>query len=86
MSLFTVPKTFNNALDLWGQLQKELVKSFNTTENRLDGLNSLSELNVEPVKPVDYKLYFADGTNWNPGSGRGVYCYDPVGPTWRHLG
>ena len=32
--------------------------------------------NTEPEKAVDGELYFADGTNWNPGSGRGFYGYE----------
>ena len=32
-------------------------------------------LNSAPAKPVEGGLAFADGTNWNPGSGRGFYEY-----------
>lgn len=35
----------------------------------------LDELNVAPSKPVDGQLARADGTNWNPGSGAGVYVF-----------
>lgn len=41
---------------------------------------------VAPDKPRLGQIVFADGTSWNPGSGRGVYCYDTTGPTWRFLG
>lgn len=30
-------------------------------------------LNVAPGKPRDGMVVFADGTNWNPGAGRGLY-------------
>ena len=30
----------------------------------------------EPVRPRDGMIVFADGTSWNPGSGRGAYIYD----------
>lgn len=33
--------------------------------------------NVAPVKPRGGMVRIADGTNWNPGGGRGVYWYDP---------
>ena len=33
-------------------------------------------LTVEPTKPVTGQVVFADGTAWNPGSGRGIYYYD----------
>lgn len=35
----------------------------------------LAERHVAPLKPRDGLVVFADGTNWNPGSGRGVYVY-----------
>lgn len=46
----------------------------------------LQELHVEPAKFLHGRFYFADGTDWDPGSGRGVYMYDSSGPTWRFLG
>lgn len=39
-----------------------------------------------PTKPEHGRIYFANGTTWNPGSGRGFYGYDATGPTWRFLG
>jgi hypothetical protein len=47
---------------------------------------TLEELHVAPDKYQNGKLYYADGTDWDPGSGRGVYLYDSDGPTWRFLG
>lgn len=35
----------------------------------------LVERHSAPVKPREGLLVFADGTNWNPGTGRGVYVY-----------
>lgn len=32
-------------------------------------------LHKEPVKPVQNQMVFADGTDWNPGNGRGFYMY-----------
>src|SRR3990167_7620016 len=32
-------------------------------------------LNVAPTKPEEGLLRYADGTNWNPGSGAGLYRY-----------
>ncbi len=42
----------------------------------------LEEQNVEPDKKIsDVALFaFADGTNWNPGSGAGLYAY--IGGVW----
>lgn len=30
-------------------------------------------LTIEPVRPQEGTVAFADGTAWNPGSGRGLY-------------
>jgi len=39
-----------------------------------------------PPKPRDGDVRLADGTTWNPGSGRGFYWYDAPGATWKFLG
>lgn len=36
----------------------------------------LRPINREPDKPRDGMIVFADGTNWDPGAGRGVYVFD----------
>lgn len=43
----------------------------------------IEELNVAPTKPRTGQVKLADGTNWNPGSGQGVYCY--YGGAWNKL-
>ena len=40
-------------------------------------------LAVEPARPSKGMLVFADGTNWNPGTGAGVYVYS--GTAWVQL-
>ena len=37
-----------------------------------------------PLKPRDGNVAFADGTNWNPGSGKGFYGY--YSGAWHFLG
>ena len=37
---------------------------------------TLPVLTVEPTKKQTGQIVFADGTSWNPGSGRGLYYYD----------
>lgn len=44
----------------------------------------LDTTTVAPSKPRDGMLRLADGTNWNPGSGAGVYAY--YGAAWHFLG
>lgn len=41
--------------------------------------------NAAPDKPRAGRVYYADGTNWNPGSGEGLYIYKSGG-TWVLLG
>ena len=47
----------------------------------------LEQTNVAPTKPVVGELRYADGTNWNPGGGAGMYEYTGVGGgnKWRML-
>lgn len=45
---------------------------------------NLEKTTVAPVKPREGMLRLADGTNWNPGSGAGVYCY--YSGVWKFLG
>ena len=44
----------------------------------------LDKINVAPSKPRPGMIVFADGVNWNPGSGAGYYGYK--GTTWAFLG
>lgn len=44
----------------------------------------LTQYNVAPAKPRDGMVVYADGTNWNPGAGAGVYVYR--GAAWHLLG
>jgi len=43
----------------------------------------LSIQNVEPSRKKEGMVVNADGTNWNPGSGAGLYEY--VGGSWSKL-
>lgn len=43
----------------------------------------LSPLAVAPAKPREGMLVVADGTNWNPGSGKGAYEY--LNGAWHKL-
>lgn len=35
----------------------------------------LRPVNAEPNKPREGMIVFADGTDWDPGAGKGVYTY-----------
>ncbi len=41
-------------------------------------------LSVAPTKPREGDDVYADGVNWDPGSGKGRYNFD--GTTWNFLG
>ena len=68
--------------DILGYLAQELrniAAAFTEVEEIL-----LVELNVEPDKPRDGMVVLADGTNWNPGSGQGMY--GRIGGAWVQIG
>ena len=43
----------------------------------------LVERHVAPIKPRTGMMVYADGTDWDPGSGAGVYVY--TGSAWSKL-
>lgn len=52
--------------------------------NNVDGIQ-YKVWHVEPDKPRTAQAYYADGTQWNPGSGEGLYIYKSGG-SWVLLG
>lgn len=64
----------------WAQQQfDDLTRAIGQTD-----LLYLKARNVAPAKPREGMIVLADGTNWNPGAGQGVYCY--YGAAWNKLG
>jgi len=59
------------------QLQRNIVE-LSTTIGQFDVLTSA------PDKPRRGLVVYADGTDWNPGSGEGLYRYN--GSTWVFIG
>lgn len=45
--------------------------------------NIIEKLYAAPDKPQDGQIVYADGTQWNPGSGAGIYAY--IGGSWTKL-
>lgn len=41
-------------------------------------------LHAAPTKPREPQIVFADGSDWNPGSGKGLYVY--YGSAWHFAG
>ncbi len=62
------------------ELQRVSDAFFQTVEN------PIVELHAEPAKKRTGMIVLADGTNWNPGAGRGMYWYDATTTTWKFLG
>ncbi len=44
----------------------------------------LAQHNAAPAKYQDGTVVYADGTNWDPGSGEGAYIY--YAAAWNYLG
>lgn len=62
-------------------------QEFEAIARALQGYD-LVQLNVqhrEPTRPRAGMLVVADGTDWNPGSGEGLYRFTSGG-TWKYLG
>lgn len=70
--------TGNTAVDA------ELRKLSNVLQAAVFDAITLVEHNAAPDKTFDGMTVLADGTNWNPGSGQGVYTY--YNSTWNKLG
>lgn len=52
----------------------------------MDAFRASMDMEVQhapPQKLYEGMLRYADGTDWNPGAGKGLYCYD--GTTWNKL-
>lgn len=64
---------------LYEQFQR-IAQSFERVENV-----TLTELHSAPARKINGTVVFADGTDWNPGSGRGLYYYDAISDTWVQL-
>jgi len=79
----------NISNDLQGEellqfLREEFEKLYVDKKLTTTSIVNLQVSNVVPNKPRQGYLAYADGTNWNPGSGEGVYRYD--GSAWNYLG
>lgn len=79
-----VPEDFTSSeapmLSAW--ILKELWRISATFELAL--VREVEFLNSAPAKTYEGMIRGADGTNWNPGSGQGVYVY--YNSTWNKLG
>ena len=67
------------------ELPEYLDRQFRAIAIAIEALaaGQLDVTNVAPDKPRDGMIRYADGTNWNPGSGEGIYAY--YGGAWNKL-
>lgn len=63
---------------------RELLRVAAITNMVADG--QLEEVAAAPARPINGMIRLADGTLWNPGSGRGMYWFDSSSATWKFLG
>lgn len=71
--------------ELTAQINAELKKLENESRTPMPGTGvNFPVLHVEPKKPRDGLVVIADGTDWNPGGGAGVYAY--YAAAWHFLG
>ena len=68
--------------DLPRYLQEELARM--SAVLYVGTMKRVEFLDVAPTKVREGRICGADGTNWDPGSGKGVYCY--YGAAWHLLG
>jgi hypothetical protein len=75
MSYSPLPTNAATILDLrsWANRELQRVSQAFVTEA---AQTTIPVSNNAPTKPQTGQVVFADGTNWNPGSGRGLYYYD----------
>lgn len=75
------PASITDIESLWRYVDEEL----NLISREFGEMSAveLRPINVEPTKPREGMIVYADGTNWDPGSGVGVYVYS--GGTWVKL-
>jgi len=66
------------SLYLWQEFSR-IMRSLQGVENV-----QLVELNAPPDRTQTGMTVLADGTNWNPGSGQGVYTF--YNSVWNKLG
>ena len=45
----------------------------------------VERIHVEPERPRGGDIVYADGTDWDPGSGEGIYFFDETTQAWVKL-
>lgn len=69
-----IPNDTPSGLKAWLATQLRLVAT--ELANGQPQSVTLAVLGVEPARPSNGMLVYADGTEWDPGSGEGFYGYE----------
>ena len=72
-----------NQEDLGVYVVTELKRLANTILNQSH--LRVERIHVEPERPRGGDIVYADGTNWDPGSGEGIYFFDETTHAWVKL-
>lgn len=75
MSYVPTTSSAQSLPDFKNWIAGELVRISNSFTTSKQALN-IPVINAAPAKPQVGDVVFADGTNWNPSGGRGLYYYD----------
>jgi hypothetical protein len=67
----------------WARAHDDQIRKAAASEN--DSLRG-RYLAVAPTRPQDGAIYLAEGSAWNPGSGKGAYRYDASSASYVFLG
>jgi len=67
--------------DLGGYIVSELKRLGSILLNQ--SIFKLEPVHIEPARPRKGDVRYADGTDWNPGAGEGIYWYN--GTAWAKL-
>jgi hypothetical protein len=79
---YPTPPPGNSPAEMWmfSEFQK-----ISQLLQQSDSVVRIDETNVAPSKPRNGDLRLADGTNWNPSGGRGIYWYNEDASAWTKL-
>lgn len=83
MARYTPGNIPTDSAEIVDFLRLELAKIAQAMDTA-DQFLALETLYAAPKKYRGGTLVKADGTNWNPGSGQGIYCF--YGAAWHFLG
>lgn len=76
------PEPFASGTNVTEYLQRELLR-ISAEFGMIEEGRYLPILSIAPKKPREGMMAVADGTSWNPGSGKGLYEYRSG--TWTKL-